>query len=639
MDKRDKCECSCEIDKKATYYCQECRQYICSICFDHNKTFRAFTNHMLYPTEDVRSMTPLEFFSLHRHQCNSLHNEPVKFFCKYCKIVRCTLGAITDHKAANGSNKAYNSSKEFNGFKQTGNKIEENANYNTTTVQDGLTKMHLNVNKLDENNDTILRDIDNHVKEMLQIIKDKGQELKKKVERKREKKKCEIDAQIHDLRTSISDVKTKFNVSSQLLRSDEATSSQSSEAIITGLKDRIKELPSKINKGATENNQEIHFFQNKHQITALKRHGIGIVSEKIADCLKVNCSRNICATQYQIITVKLVKIEKCEIHASQLEATWTVECTGETNMTPVQEDDDGNYIVKGVCTSIGVYRLDISIDCEPVKHSPIMINVEKEGLVNTIKVGKKVTDVEWCNKENCLLVAYWKNDIYKYKQNGEYIGKITLPAGVRVNRMHKMKNGQLAFSDDGNYKSIKICTMDGQVKKTVGKGCLEAPSGVKVNEAFTKVYATSFFNKGAFKFSMYKNVTFVSEVINKTNVYHNGYNDVTFTKEGKLLLLNHIHNRLELFDKEQFSKVLVWPGDDSGKIMKPGGVVVDDDGNIIISSINKLQLFNSDGTFIKRIDTQEDGINFPWGLAIISYHPRRVALTNHGDRSVKIFNY
>ncbi|XP_033102337.1 tripartite motif-containing protein 2-like [Anneissia japonica] len=633
MEERDKCECNCEIGKKATYYCQECRQYICSTCYDHHKKFRALKNHILHQIEDLRSMTPLEFSSLHRQQC-SLHNEPLKFYCKYCKTVICMHCAITDHNAADGSHKAINISEAFNEFKQTANEIEEACNYFTTTVESGITKMLLNATKLDQNKDTSLRDIDNHVKEMYQIIKDKEQELKIKVVREHEKRKNKIDAQVHELRLTVSDVKRKLNFLCQLLKSDEAIALQSSEAIITGLKDRIKELPSKINKGATENNQEIHFFQNKHQITELKKHGIGNVSEKkIADYLKVNCSKHICVTQYQTITVKLAKMETCEIHASQLNAKLTVESTGETNMTTVQEDDDGNYIVKGACTNIGVYKLDISINCVPVKNSPVMIHVEKEGLVNTIKVGKKVTDIVWCNQENCLLAAYWKNDIYKYKQTGEYIGKITLQEGVRVNRMYKMMNGNLAFSDDGNDKCIKICTMDGQVKKTIGKGCLNAPSGVKVNEPLTEVYATGFYNNGAFRFDIDSNV------INRTSVKQGGYNDVTFAEDGKLLLLNYIHNKLELYDKDQFRKVLVWPGDDSGKIMEPGGVVVDDDGNIIISSKNKLQLFNSDGSFIKRIDRYEDGINFPWGLTIISHHPRRVALTNHDDTSIKIFNY
>ncbi|XP_033102336.1 uncharacterized protein LOC117105324 [Anneissia japonica] len=287
----------------------------------------------------------------------------------------------------------------------------------------------------------------------------------------------------------------------------------------------------------------------------------------------------------------------------------------------------------------GTGNMSENIDCVSVKHSPVL-NVEKEGLVNTIKIGKKVTDVVWCDQDDCLLVAYCKNEIFKCKITGEYIGKITLQEGVRVKRMHKMNNDKLAFSDDGNEKCIKICTMDGQVKRKIGKGSLEAPSGVKVNEGLlTQVYATSFFNNGAFKFSFYSKATVKSDLFNKINVFHNGYNDVTFTKDGKLLFLNHIHSRLELFEKEQFSKVLVWPGDDCGKIMKPGGVVVDGDGNIIISSKNKLQLFNSNGKFMKRIDKEEDGILFPWGLTIISYHPKKVALANHDDTSVKIFIY
>ncbi|XP_033109959.1 tripartite motif-containing protein 2-like [Anneissia japonica] len=631
FSEKDQIKCACKKGEEALYYCQDCRQYLCSTCIDHHKEFQLFANHMLHSVEEVRSMTPSQMTLLHPPQC-LLHSKPLEFYCTECKTPICMHCTITDHKELEGNHKIISISKAFQSFKETSAELEKVANECKSKLQDGLKAVTQNAKQLNQNKDTTLRDVDNHVQLMIRKIKENGAKIKNEVQTIYRKKKKVQDVQMDELKTTISDINTKLSFLNQLLQSDKATAMQSSERVITALKDRINELP----KTKPADNGQIKFVINENQLDSLQQCDIGHVSQGAADCLTLKGVEY--ALQGQTIVVKIIKTDECEINANQLKATWT-QPTGETNITQVQEDDNGDYFVTGKCTSTGACKLDVSANSEPIKQSPVIVKVEKEELINTIDTNKQnVRDVVKC-EDDCLLVSCSTNEIFKYKQSGEYIGKVMLPQDVKVFKMFKMKSGNIAFSD--NLKCIKVCNMNGQVVKSIGQGVLKDPAGIYVDETSNIVYVADWGNCCVF---MFDNCS--SQLIRRIwSLGHedsimNGVFDVTLTSEGHLLVLECTNSRLQLFDNEgRFMKILVQAGDENGKVRNPYGVVVDEDDNIIIASKNKLQLFSSEGNFIIRIDKPEDGINNPLGLSIISYHPRRLAVANNGDETVKIFNY
>ncbi|XP_033106769.1 tripartite motif-containing protein 2-like [Anneissia japonica] len=624
---RDQMKCVC-AKGQAKYYCQECRHYLCSPCSECHKIFPMSANHKLHTVEDVRSMTPHDFAALHPPLC-LLHNKPLEFYCTDCKTPICINCTLMDHKVWEGEHKPICISDAFQEFKETSEKLKEAAFKCKNKLQDGLQAVIHNATNLEQSKDTSLRDIDNHVQVMVKEIKENGDKLKNEVETIYKEKKKANDEQMDELSTTISDLNTKLSFLNQLLKSDDAIAMQSSQRVITALEDRINELPN-----TEPNDKQIQFLINKHQ--TWQQFDIGNVAQvRIADCLQLKERESV--TPGQTAVVKIIKTDECIMHTNQLSATWT-QPTGEINILEVQEDDNGDYFVTGKCTNLGVCQLDVSADGKPIKQSPIIIKVNKEGLVNTIKIDKVVQDVVKI-KNDCLLVSCFTNEMLKYKASGKYIGKVTLPQGVKVNRIYKMKNGNIAFSDWDN-KCIKVCNMNGQVMKTIGQGEINNVFGIHVDEASNTGYLG--IGAGVVIFDIH-NRQKIRNIGTSGNQYSQmeGVIDVTLTNQGYLLVLEYHQSTLKLFDNEgRFMKTLVKAGDENGKLRNPRGVIVDEDDNIIISSKNnKLQLFSRDGNFIKRIDKQEDGINDPFGLSIISHHPRRVAVANSGDKTIKIFSY
>ncbi|XP_033104434.1 E3 ubiquitin-protein ligase TRIM71-like [Anneissia japonica] len=632
------CFCSKE---KAKYYCQECRHYLCSSCSDYHKILPMSANHKLHSVEDMRSMTPFKIASLHHRLCN-LHNEPLNWFCCKCNIPICMHCTISDHNSQQGNHKPISISKAFQTFKETAEELEKTANDCESKLQDSLKAIIQNAKKLEQSKDKSLSDIDNHVQEIVKKVKENGNKIKNKVETLYKRKKKVTDVQIDELKTTISDMNTKISFLSQLLESDEVTAMESSGRVITALKDRINEFP----KAEPDDYGEITFFINKQQMVSLQQCDIGNVTEmRAANSLTLKGEESV--IQGKKFVVKVMKTDECEIHANQLKATWT-QPTGETNITQVEEDDNGDFFATGTCTSPGVCKLDVSADGKPIKQSPMEIKVEKVGLVNSIQIHNngEIGDVVVC-EDNCLLVSNLTNVIRKYKLSGKPTLAVVLPQGVKVYRMFKMENSKIAFTDSGN-NDIKICNMNGTVIKSIRLDKLKHQAGIYVDEASNMLYVTqSRVDTYTFNFvSVFMLDIDTGKIIRKigglsyNECQMNGVKDaidISISKQGQLLVLETCKG-LQTFNIErEFMKVLVGEGDKNGMVKYPSGVVVDEDDNIIISSCHKLQLFSSDGNFIKRIDKPEDSIKYPRGLSII--HPRRVAVANNGDKTVKIFNY
>ncbi|XP_071960002.1 E3 ubiquitin-protein ligase TRIM71-like [Antedon mediterranea] len=619
-------KCICGKDNEVKTYCQDCREYLCQNCSDHHKNYRMFNNHTLHSVEDVQSMSVSEINAMHPPLC-SIHNEPLTVFCKICDVAICIHCQLMDHKEWEGKDKhtIISITDAFKKFKQTSEELRKDAKQCTDKLNEDLKVRTDRVKKLDENREKSLKGIENHVKE----LEDK---LKSKVEAMYKIKREATDAEIEDVTTTISYINTNINLLHHLEKGNEATAMLSGNDVIRTLDDWIKAVLNT----KSDVHAEIKFVKNNQQIVSLHEN-TGMITDSRTGYLELKGDESM---TLPTIDVKIIKTDECEINASYIKAILT-QPTGETIIPEVEEDINGDYTVIGRCTSAGICKVDVRVDGEHIKNSPMNIRVEQEGLLKNItKNVLNVKDLKDVVKygDDCLLVSCLDNAIHKYKQSGENIGKVTLSEDVQVNRMFTMNNGNIAFNDRGN-KCITLCTMNGEVVKSFGKGVLRNPWGIHVDEESRVMYVANGENIAMFNIESGKLIKKIA-TCNVTDFKFVNIIDVTLTRQGYILVLYHYQNILKLFDNEgKFIKVLISEGDEDGKMKRPSKVVVDNNDNIITSSWYKLQLFSNSGQFIKRIDKKEDGIDDPNGLCIISHNPRRLAVANNGDKTVKIFNY
>ncbi|XP_071947374.1 uncharacterized protein [Antedon mediterranea] len=618
--KKPEMKCICENKEQVENYCQECEHYLCHSCSKPHKLLPTTKKHTLLSADEVQTMTPQQFALLKPAICFT-HDKPLEMYCTTCKVPICINCTVTRHKATEDHD-TIDVATAFNTFKETAKELQRAADKYTKKLNYGIQSGNRIAEKLKESKETSLRGIRHQVQEMINIIKKNGDKMEKKVQAIYENYTAVNDGHMKKLREIKSELKENEEFLDELVKGEPATAMTLSESALKTLKDQINNsIETK-----PKDNGSISFFGNRNQIDLLKQHNIGNVTQVI-DYLTVTAPEAV--TQGQPIVMKISKPQTCI--SPKLKATWTPP-SGKTNNALVEDDNNDNYVIRGVCTTEGICTLNVHINDAPINQSPINIKVEKEGLVNEIRLDVKTYGLLKCD-DGDLLVSCFTNEIYKYLQSEKYVNKIILPKDVEVNRMYKMKNYKIVFSDTGN-KCIQVCDMNGKMIKSIGKGKLTEPYGIHIDEKTNVVYVADF-TTGCCILTFDINS---GEELIKIGQQKGGqfkYSDVTLTKTGEVLLVDRENHQVLLYDKDNKSlKVLIDKGLEDGKVHTPWAVVVDDDDNIIIASDNKVQLFSSDGQFIKIISGDNSH-----QLCVISSHPRRIAIPYWIYNTIKIFNY
>ncbi|XP_071947518.1 uncharacterized protein [Antedon mediterranea] len=388
------------------------------------------------------------------------------------------------------------------------------------------------------------------------------------------------------------------------------------------------------------------FIPSQKLVELITHEGVGKLIT-VGDVHKVNEEdENISVIKEQPFSVRVSSLAESDV--GQLTATLS-NSSGDKSITEVTHRK-GEYTITGRCNLEGDWQMDIIYgDMSHVIGSPVSIKVEPFGLVHTIDNFTKnkytklgiVTDVA-VDSDGFMLVS----DTYvnKFDPSGNFDSRIQIPQNVKVNqmpkkvnRMHQIGNGHMVYSCNSD-KCVVMCDNQYHEIRTFGKGVLKYPNGLTVNQKTRILYVADCECHCVFKFNI-DDGSLLGKIGSEGRV---GPSDVTLTKEGHVIVADCNNHRIQILDSnDNLIKNLVGYGKKK-KIQNfhaPQGITTDKDGNIIVSSINKLQLFDKNGKFIKRIDKEDDGLAIPLGIAVISKRPRRVAVANHSANNFKIFNY
>ncbi|XP_033120360.1 E3 ubiquitin-protein ligase TRIM71-like [Anneissia japonica] len=621
FEEENKIKCLCS-KAYAKFYCQNCRNHLCCSCKDQHELFPQLRDHQIHSVEDVKSITSRDLSSLNTPLCSLHKDNALNYYCNVCVTPICTNCTITEHS----EHKHVDISDAFNEFVESTVHLKQDVEEFKATMITRRENAQLKAIKLEESNEKCKNDINAFVEEMKNLINEMEANLLKELHnvygRMKKRNICEID----DLNRMASDVDTRWNYISQLLKNNKATALQSSERAVVALQDKIKVFQ----EVELRDEAEIHFLKENKSYSELKQNGIGCIVE---NDFKMNLD-SLTVTRGQTFMIKISKIS--DKYASKVNATLTHD--DEITIPKTEHQRNGDCVISGTCSCVGVWNLNVGLGEIPIKGSPLNISVENIGLRCKHDLKEYVTGVVMTNDE-LLLVANKSNEILKLEESVE--SRINLPKGAKVHRINTLKtNGNIVFSDTGN-RCITICKLDGQVIRSIGEGLIGNPYGIDVNERTNELYVADYTNNCIFVFSL-ESYQLIKKIGSKGKC--NGIvekpSDVTLTKDGHVVVADTLNHRIQMFDREgSFIQVLVQEGFENGKVKYPRGVVMDEEEHLIVASNHKLQLFEKSGKFIKIIGQQQDGINNPEGVCVVSYYPRRVAVANWNKKNVLIFNY
>ncbi|XP_071941579.1 tripartite motif-containing protein 2-like [Antedon mediterranea] len=619
-------------------YCSECEMYMCRQCIQQHKMFPTLENHSLYTLD-----TDIEEQSEDSLNCQNHPNKKLEDYCRTCKlpacedckhIVRCYRNkheVIPMKIALNEINTTVTETmKTAEGIKR---KLKERLDFITKARSEFESNLKLSRTAIEIHEKTIIRKVKEETKiimaNLTQIYKEQSKDIDRQVK--------SIELKLTQVNTLMESIKKTMN------KPTETENLATYQTTITAVGNDA--AADELDKSFAKTRITPKFIPSPKLFELMNHEGIGKLIT-VGGVNNVNKEdENISVTKGQPFSVRISILAESDV--GKLTATLS-NSLGEKSATEVTHRK-GEYTVTGRCDLEGDWHMDITDgDMSHVIGSPVSIKVEPVGLVHTIDniseykenhKTEKVTDVVF-NTDGCMLVSSYSKDLIKFDQSGGFVSKIQMPQNVKVNCMHQISNGHMVYSDDLG-KCVVMCDNQYHEIRTFGKGVLQYPNGITVNQKTRILYVADRECHCVFKFniddgSLLGKIGSEGSEAGQMKQSH----DVALTKEGYLIVADFENSRIQMFDaNDKLIKILVGSGVEDGKVFGLVGITIDMDGNMIVSSNHKLQLFDQNGKFIKRIDNKDDGLDIPLGIAVISQRPRRVVVANHKANNIKIFNY
>ncbi|XP_071945955.1 uncharacterized protein [Antedon mediterranea] len=486
--------------------------------------------------------------------------------------------------------------------------------------------------------DYINRLIVRHVECVVKQVKEEGDKLRMDLKtvctQREEFNKSQVN-ELESHRMQLQSMKTSVT---------EMTDKPESKIILAKYKSDVEDAKQNINQmkdkfSSYVNNLTPNFSINT-ELNADISKGLGKIKSVDNRYSIIEDDKNITVTEGQQFSVKVENVNECD-DTCTLSGTLITPSRDNIGVDEVEFMGSGNYKIKGRCNEEGEWKMEITNGVSSVKGSPVNITVVPT-LVRTIEDiqslkkdnGCKVTDVKLDN-DGCMLVSSHCNELLKFNKSGSFIANIQIP-DVNVYKIHKVGNSHFAFSD-GQNENVAICTNTFEVISTVGQGILEYPVGLAVNIRTRNLYVADREKHYVYQFDI-DDERLIRKIGSMDTL--DAPHDVIITREDHLLVPDWKTHKIQMFNSDgEFMKTIVSGGKEDGKVWNPKCIVMDKYENLIVVSDHKLQLFDKTGIFIKRIDDVNDNIDTPGGITVISYNPRRLAVANFGTNNVKIFNY
>ncbi|XP_071947250.1 uncharacterized protein [Antedon mediterranea] len=611
-------------DNQAQYHCTECERYRCEQCIQQHMDLSA-----LNCTSDAN------VDGTSSQKCSVHTDKKLDYYCLTCKLMICE---DCKHSHIDRSNhKMIPIEKALNDINQTVNKTIKIAEDIKEKLNERLDVINKERSELESNFELSRISIETHKNEIIRKVNEESKVMIEKLTQTYEKQKDVIDIHIKSIELKLTQVSSLIESINKMMNKPQETETVTS--YMTTITDVGKNVLA--DKSFTKTSFTLKFVPSQRLSELMKHESVGklmIVTVNKEDW-------NISVTKGQLFSVRVSSLAESDV--GQLTATLT-NLSGEKSQSKVTHRK-GRCTITGRCDLEGDWHMNITDEAmSHVIGSPVSIKVEPIGLVQTIEniseykehnKTAKVTDVV-LGTDGCMLVSSYSRELIKVDQSGCFVSRIQIPQNIQVNYMHQIGNGHMVYSDYLE-KCVVMCDNQYYEIRTFGKGVLKYPDGVRINQKNRILYVADRKCHCVFKFNIDDGSLLgkIGSEGSKAGQLKKP-TDVAVTKEGHAIVADRENSRIQMFDaNDKLIKILVAYGKEDGRVWGPCGITIDMGGNIIVSSNHKLQLFDQNGKFIKRIDKKDDGLNMPLGMAVISKRPRRVAVANHLSSNIKIFSY
>ena len=190
---------------------------------------------------------------------------------------------------------------------------------------------------------------------------------------------------------------------------------------------------------------------------------------------------------------------------------------------------------------------------------------------------------------------------------------------VFKNNAYSAGNNMLVFNLDGKLQHIHNFTG------------VSYPSSIAIN-SHGDIFISDLIQKCLFKVNKEGNALW------RMGTFKN-QSHITITNDDRLIVSDYKDSCIYIFDPDAAIRhKFGTSGTENGQLKRPWGAAADQE-NILVadSGNNRVQVFSSEGIFLSMIESSDDQLNSPWGLAVTK--DGYVYVVDHGNHCIKKYKY
>ncbi|XP_033127446.1 tripartite motif-containing protein 2-like [Anneissia japonica] len=631
--------------KEASHLCSECSDFLCIVCAGLHGKLSVSKFHRLMTLAEYNKLDEREKLSARSMKCPIHEETHLTVYCLTCKIPICAKCCVTTHKVPDHDVRPI--LQIFKDYQLSASKLIQK----TLVVEEKLEEAIDDITNIQEHlrksTEGCEREINQYFEEIKSIIEVEHENVLEELNALSTEKSMRSEAHLEQLRLASSNLITLRRLNCSLV-----SSGSPSIALFATHKSyhRMSSLLRNLPSLEPEDDGILSFMPREGFLSRLETIELGEVQEyKSIDPLQ--CSLSVGDEGIQVIrgqkfdlTLKTKDSNgQRQAHTKGEIVAILVDQSGKEFVTELTNQRDGSYKIAGVCDFVGKCRLHITVYDRHVKGSPVIVKVVDRGLERTIltkhlwkSATYSVHDICFTN-DGLLLACNNTSEILKLDyRSGKLVGNVDIGGNRKIRGICFSVRSRIIMTDN-LYREVVICKTDGSYVRRFGRGSLKDPLGVAECESNRNVFVADqggpcivqFVKDGSIVRRISRGLASIGDM--RCPMFLSVFN------KGGIVASDSESNCVQAFTNEgRYLRILgQGRGRRDGQIEYPTGVVVDNEDDVIIASYHKIQIFRND-RFIKRIDKELDGVNYPYGLAV---HARHVAVANYGDNSIKIFTY
>ncbi|XP_077993849.1 E3 ubiquitin-protein ligase TRIM45-like [Glandiceps talaboti] len=624
-----------------THRCVECRYYLCKSCLKVHRNLPSTNAHQLVTIEDYRTAESTRSTVIQTVECCSIHpTNEIEFYCDTCQASVCTDCTIVNHCIPQHVRRdlkdvADEYQKQLKDMVDKLKVKEQEAQKNKTLAM--LTHIRIEKQWCEEE-----RKVRMKAEDIIKKVKSEEKKLVDDLHRQYGMKLTSTAVDVDELESKHVNIKSTCSYIETILHHGNAVQLLSTKKAAT---DHIQQLITMETR-----HEPLHQMVQFEPRETFAEHGI--LGELVTS--------DVCISQCTVenIPEQLWKRDSANslIPTSDFKGKHVI--PGQEVKAKVKKPDGLPDIVKVTDTSNGTHgvavhgnvdgkcQVTMTISDQPTPGSPVIIPVTI-GLEKTIGSegsGKGQYNEPYSvaiTRDRDIVTADWGNKrLQVTTTDGRFKKNLTF---TQFEKDYKpcdiaISNDNTYYSLDDSNKQVVVSDENGHVIRCFGQNELKDPYGLAVSPVDSKVYVTDRGQHCVRVYTQYGKYVGSLGSKGKGQAEFNCPYFLAVDSTGRVFVADCCNHRIQVFtDNYHFLYGFGCHGGKDGQLNSPRGVTIENNNRYVyVSDNHRVQKFDITGQCV-RIDSDEDGLNSPQGIALTDDVPCRVVVVNWGNECLKVF--